>query len=505
VFGAADRGGCAGVIAIIFVLTLLVIPPTLLLVSESIRHDTFTSLIELLQDDIKELGGSNIHAGDMVHAVSDDIFVTPGAFDPEMAVVIQNALLLKRQTEYCQWQEFQTETCETCTRTIRAKDGTVKEEQYACNCFISYSYTKSWRSHRINSALFNQPGAHNNPLRDPLPPATFVAPSATLRVGNKNEKSANWWSRITTQRNAIDEITMDDNMIQSTKSLFRRVKWNPRGSPPKKGWIKEMLPSWFPKDKTRFESTDSLKNTPNSPAALEHGFVYAGKGYFYSSYQETRSEALFKYFMEYMEGSLMDWQLGDLVKSCTAVDVRVYYQVADPSVVSVLGEVKYRKPHSLELMPKTTETGLAVGLVHAGIWSAEQMISREDSDAWWTAVVFRILTFIWSIPMCRLLGAFFGKRVVDANTETKIFQAISTWCILLGFIWRIVWGSSKHNTTLIACAFAMLAICFKWYTPAGKSPPGVRAVWCMVGRWAGVPPSWRTETSYAKEERKRHE
>jgi hypothetical protein len=129
-----------------------------------------------------------------------------------------------------------------------------------------------------------------------------VAPSATLRVGNKNEKSANWWSRITTQRNAIDEITMDDNMIQSTKSLFRRVKWNPRGSPPKKGWIKKMLPSWFPKDKTRFESTDSLKNTPNSPAALEHGFVYAGKGYFYSSYQETRSEALFKYFMEYMEG-----------------------------------------------------------------------------------------------------------------------------------------------------------------------------------------------------------
>jgi hypothetical protein len=63
-----------------------------------------------------------------------------------------------------------------------------------------------------------------------------------------------------------------------------------------------MLPSWFPKDKTRFESTDSLKNTPNSPAALEHGFVYAGKGYFYCPYQETRSEALFKYFMEYMEG-----------------------------------------------------------------------------------------------------------------------------------------------------------------------------------------------------------
>ena len=113
-----------------------------------------------------------------------------------MALAIPNALLLKRQTEYCQWQEFQTETCQTCTRTVRAKDGTVKEEQYACNCFISYSYSKSWRSHRISSALFNQPGAHNNPLRDPLPPADFVAQSATLGIGNQKEKSASWWSRI---------------------------------------------------------------------------------------------------------------------------------------------------------------------------------------------------------------------------------------------------------------------------------------------------------------------
>ena len=80
-FGAADRGGCAGVLAILFVLTLLVIPPMLLLVSESIRHDTYTALMEVLQDDIKELGGSNIHAGDMVHAVSHDISVlTPGRF-----------------------------------------------------------------------------------------------------------------------------------------------------------------------------------------------------------------------------------------------------------------------------------------------------------------------------------------------------------------------------------------------------------------------------------------
>eukprot|EP00957_Ditylum_brightwellii_P027492 2078160-Ditylum_brightwellii.AAC.1 len=48
--------------------------------------------------------------------------------------------------------------------------------------------------------------------------------------------------------------------------------------------------------------------------------------------------SMFKYFMQYVEGTLFDWQLGDLMPSCTAGDVRFRYEVQDPAVVSVLGE-----------------------------------------------------------------------------------------------------------------------------------------------------------------------
>lgn len=500
-WGANDRGGCAGVLAVLFVLTMLLLPPLLLVVSESMRHDTYKALMEVLQDDIVELGGSNrIRAGEMVHATSDDITTTPGASDPELDITIPNALLLKRNTEYCQWQELQTEKCQTCTRGVRAKDGTIHEEEYSCNCIISYSYVKSWRSHRINSALFNQPGAHNNPMRDPLPPAQFVAPTATLHVRkNISEKEQSWWNRIfPPNRNAIQEITMDQYMIQNTKAPLRRVKWSPRGGPPRPGFFARMLPSWWPKDKSRYEPTATLENTSHSPAAEHHGFVYAGKGYFYSPYQESTSQALFKYFMEYMEGSLMDWQLGDLVKSCTAGDVRVFYQVADPSIVSVLGEVKLHKRDSLYLAPKTTSSGLQVGLVHAGLWSAEQMVHREDSDAWWTAVVFRIVMILWSIAACRLLGALVGRNVAGANIETRVFEVVSMFGVVAGSVWRLVWGTSIHNTTMTVTAMAVLFTCLKWYTPRANSPPGVRAVWCMLAMWARVPPSWRVESSYEK-------
>jgi len=498
-FGANDRGGCAGVFAIFLVLMLLMFPPLLLSISESIRHDTYTTLMEVLQEDIVEVSGSNIHAGDMLHAVSDSI-VTPGASDPDMKITIPNALLLKRRTEYCQWLELQTETCQTCIRRVSAKDGTVKEEEYSCNCLISYSYTKSWRPHRITSGLFDQPGAHNNPMRDPLPPADFVASTATLHVGGK--ENATWWSRLIVNRNAIQEINMDANMIRNTKSPLRRVKWTPHGGPPRPGFFARWLPSWWPKDKSRYEATATLQETPHSPAAQHHHFVYAGKGYFYSPYHESMSHALFKYFVQYMEGSLLDWQLGDLVKSCTAGDVRVYYQVADPFIVSVLGEVNQRKQHSLQLVPKTAETGLEVGLVHAGIWSAEQMIHREISDAWWTAMVFRVVTFLWSVAMCRLFGALVGKDVKGANAETRIIEAVAMWCVLLGAIWSSVWGTSNHNTAMMVTGLAMLFICYQWYTPRADSKGGLRAVWCMIGRWARVPPSWRVEASYKTDTKK---
>ena len=91
------------------------------------------------------------------------------ATDNGFGVAVDGALALKRTTEYCQWQEFASQHCQTCSRTVRGKDGTSSTESYSCNCVTEYSYVKSWRRYRVPSVLFNQPAAHYNPQRDPWP------------------------------------------------------------------------------------------------------------------------------------------------------------------------------------------------------------------------------------------------------------------------------------------------------------------------------------------------
>merc|ERR1719253_891608 len=92
---------------------------------------------------------------------------------------------------------------------------------------------------------------------------------------------------------------------------------------------------------TRYEPLQLLKDTPNSPAAIHDNFVYVGQGgYFFSAYESQTASKLFNYFAQYLEGSLFDWQIGDLMPSCTAGDVRFYYEVQDPTTVSVLGQLR---------------------------------------------------------------------------------------------------------------------------------------------------------------------
>jgi hypothetical protein len=43
-----------------------------------------------------------------------------------------------------------------------------------------------------------------------------------------------------------------------------------------------------------------------------------------------------------MEGSLLDWQLGDLLPSCSAGDVRVSYAAMLPTQLSVVGKLDAR-------------------------------------------------------------------------------------------------------------------------------------------------------------------
>ena len=107
------------------------------------------------------------------------------ATDAAFGVAVDGALALRRTTEYCQWQELASQRCETCSRTVRGKDGSSATESYSCNCVTVYSYIKSWRRHRVPSLLFDQPAAHYNPQRDPWPSVPVAAASGGATVEDR--------------------------------------------------------------------------------------------------------------------------------------------------------------------------------------------------------------------------------------------------------------------------------------------------------------------------------
>lgn len=108
------------------------------------------------------------------------------ATDPAFGVAVNGALALKRTTEYCQWQEFASQHCETCSRTVRGKDGSSSTESYSCHCVTEYSYVKSWLKYRVPSVLFDQPAAHYNPQRDPWPSVPVVPAAVGATVEDRS-------------------------------------------------------------------------------------------------------------------------------------------------------------------------------------------------------------------------------------------------------------------------------------------------------------------------------
>lgn len=169
--GPNDNRGLGGVCSVLAVALMLCAPPLVLLASERSRRTRYLALSDALDSDIVELNSHGLASssssssgrgellrrlrrGALVHGTTSriDAYST----DAEMNVSIPGALTLRRNTEYCQWQEVQRQRCETCTRTVEAKDGSRREENYQCNCTKEYSYVKSWRGHRINSLMFDQ-------------------------------------------------------------------------------------------------------------------------------------------------------------------------------------------------------------------------------------------------------------------------------------------------------------------------------------------------------------
>ena len=491
--GPADKRGVLGVLSILIIIALLVAPPILLLHTESARHSRYMALSSAIDSDIVELnrnGDLNGISGALAHGTSSSIDTI--STDPFVGISIPGAMTLKRNTQYCQWSEVSSRHCQKCTRSVRASDGSSKTETYDCNCVTHYDYVKAWRDYRINSLLFDQPGAHHNPQRDPLPSTTFLG-DATLTLNVHGEQ---------THSEGL-QVHLHPSLLQNGVRFqpSRNVDFVPNGRAPPISFFGRIYTYFFGPDTTRYEPLNLLRDTTNAMAATQHNFVYVGQGgYFFSPYKNpSTTQMLFNYFVQYMEGSLFDWQLGDLMPSCTAGDIRFSYSVQDPESVSFLGEV-----HGREITPREVIVGNnreSIGFVHAGHRSAEDMIVAEDSASRNTALMFRALLLLWSVPAGRLMGVALGREVGDSSTSTQFTATVGLFATLLSTTWILIWGTDvgSRDTVLLfvmGSYFGFLAMRSSVRRGRGRWWNGV---WCRIGMWAYVPPEWRVEDSYVPE------
>lgn len=494
--GAADNRGVSGFCSVLFLVLLLLAPPILLMGTETARHGRYLALSHAMDSNIVELGRDH-HGnleGQLAHGTSSDIDTI--ATDEAVGVSIPGALALKRNTQYCQWQEVQSRRCEKCSRQVHARDGSSKTETYDCNCVTHYDYVKTWRNHRINSLMFDQPGAHHNPQRDPLPSATFLG-DAIVRVDSHHR-----------HHRGDDEtrrVHLDPNMLTGgiRNQSFRGIEFVPQGRAPPPSFLSSLFGRFFGPRNTRYEPMNMLRDTPHAPAATRDNFVYVGQGgYFFSPYENpSTTQRLFNYFVQYMEGSLFDWQLGDLMPSCTAGDVRFSYTVQDPATISFLGEVADARSSTLEMTPRSliiNGNRENIGFVHAGHHSAENMIIAEDAASRNTALIFRALLLLWSIPAARLVGVGLGREIGESSLSTQIMATVGMFATLLSGTWLVIWSNNVGSRdTLILFVmggyFTVLALRSSVRRGRGR---WTNAVWCRIGRWANVPPEWRVEDSY---------
>jgi len=294
---------------------------------------------------------SPANIGRVVHVniPQSDLTLDHALFDPVFSVYVAGAVSLNRRVEYCQWQEHYTE------RTEKTGEDTERVVR-------TYYYTKGWTSSPINSLFFDQPAAHHNPQRRPVDSGAVDVTGVSSGHGFK--------------------------LPATYMNYFKSAT------------------------KTFFFTPESLQGFLNSPARVNDNFFYTGNnGWFLSKYEPSTAERAMKAAFEYIEGTLFDFQLGDLFSTCEAGDVRV----------SLEGKVLQNGFSAIALQnadgtlsPFKTLSGNNVMLAREGQFTADEMMKLELNDVWWSFVWFAIGALV-SCALCVL----FCKLISNERSKTK--------------------------------------------------------------------------------------
>eukprot|EP00551_Chaetoceros_affinis_P012149 CAMPEP_0203664674 /NCGR_PEP_ID=MMETSP0090-20130426/2053_1 /ASSEMBLY_ACC=CAM_ASM_001088 /TAXON_ID=426623 /ORGANISM="Chaetoceros affinis, Strain CCMP159" /LENGTH=535 /DNA_ID=CAMNT_0050528007 /DNA_START=54 /DNA_END=1661 /DNA_ORIENTATION=+ len=489
-----QNGPCDQCLSFIFTLLVVIGPPLLVYITEFNRYCTFMSLSDVIDMDITELSGgahalsqskaqpNALKEGSPVHGQTKRYSAT--TYDPEMDLRIHSSFLLSRKTEYCQWEEIRGQSCEKCTRTASSSSGgrerTTTTETYDCNCVTTFDYIKSWKHYRINSILFDQPAAHHNPQRDPMPSKKFLSKDAIVDFGGGRRKEMNGDAAATAPTSSTVRAHLAPAMLRNgiRNTRQRTIKWVKNGIPP----VPPFYARWIP-DRNRYDDSNDLfhimkNNKNNSNNRNDDNFMYVGDGYFFSPYKASNTERIFKYFMQYLEGTLLDWQIGDLLMpiSCEAGDIRFRYTVQDPlNSISILGQVSSSSlstsvDFDIEPIKVSSHSGKGtgrgrseaeVGLVHEGIHSVQDMIIAEDRDSLYKLLIFRVILLLWSIWITAyrdniLIKKLFRLHQLESHstnlrvlTPTRIALTLCIWCGLVGLTWSKIWGIDLDSSMLV--------------------------------------------------------
>jgi len=298
---------------------------------------------------------SPMNNGHVVHVNIPQSAVAPDhlLFDPAFSVYVGNAVTLNRRVEYCQWQEHYTE------HSVKTGEDTERVVR-------TYYYTKGWTSTPINSLFFDQPAAHYNPQRQPVAAGSVDVTGVSSASGFK---------------------------------------------------LPAVYMKYFKGDtKTFFFNPESLQGFLTSPARVNDNFFYTGtNGWFLSKYQPSAAEQAMKMAAQYIEGTLFDFQLGDLFSVCDAGDVRV----------SLEGKVLQNGFSAIALQnadgtlsPFKTLAGNNIMLVREGQFTADELKEQELGDLFSTLMWFSIGALV-TCALCALFVKLLIKEHKKTNENVK--------------------------------------------------------------------------------------
>jgi len=301
---------------------------------------------------------SPVNTGNVIHVSmpQSDLIFDREATDPAFNVKVPGAVSLSRHVEYCQWQEHVHE------RTVKTGEHTERVER-------TYTYTKTWRPYLVNSLFFDQPAAHYNPQRQP------VSSGFVDSVGVSSKKG----------------FRVDSAFMGRLRDDVSTITFRP----------------------------ESLRDFITSPAAVNDQFFYTGNnGWFLSKYNPSNAEKAMKMAFEYAEGTLFDFQLGDLFSVCEAGDVRVQLQ---GKVLRNGMSVIAQQNADGSLTPFKTLSGRDIMLLQEGQVGAQKMIDDEIGHQFWKLVRYVVGSLVLG-GLCYLFIYLFKK---DREAQRNSNQAKS--------------------------------------------------------------------------------